>query len=69
MRESIPVLGTAAAYKNKSHVAPVLHGNADGTVTVRDYWGIHKVSRAAVKIVDPHPYIRVGWRVAEAWPL
>ncbi len=38
-------------------------------MTVRDYWGVHKVSLAQVKIVDPHPYIRAGWRVAQAWPL
>lgn len=66
---AIPVLGTAAVYNNRSHVAPVLHANKDGTVTVRDYWGTHKVSMTMVTIVDPHPPIRAGWRAWGGWPL
>ena len=69
MRESAPVNGTAAVWKNRSHVAVVKHANPDGTITVDDYWGVHKVSRSLVKVVDPHPWLRTGWRVAEAWPL
>jgi hypothetical protein len=67
--QAIPVYGTAAAWKNRSHVAPVMHANGDVTVTVRDYWGVHKVRRDLVVIVDPHPPIKAGWRVTELWPL
>jgi len=69
LRRSIPVLGTAAVWKDRSHVAPVLRDNKDGTVTVRDYWGVRKVSLKTVVIVDPHPLIRVGWVAKESWPL
>ncbi len=68
-QQAIPVPGTAAVWKNRSHVAPVMYANADGSVTVRDYWGVHRVQRKLVVIVDPHPPIKAGWRVAESWPL
>lgn len=66
---AIPVNGTAAVYKNRHHVAPVKEANKDGTVTLDDYWGQHRVSLADVVIVDPHPPIRAGWRADEAWPI
>lgn len=66
---AIPINGTAAVWNNRSHVAPVKFANRDGTVTVRDYWGTHRVRLALVTIVDPHPPIRAGWRAREAWPL
>lgn len=63
-----PAPGTAAVWKNHSHVAPVTAVNRDGTVTVRDYWATHRVSVAQVIFVDPSPRRR-GYRVAGAWPL
>jgi hypothetical protein len=58
---AIPVNGTAAVWKNHSHVAPILHANNDGTVTVKDYWAIHKVRLSEVIVVDPHTPIKAGY--------
>lgn len=58
---AIPVNGTAAVWRNHSHVAPILYANNDGTVTVKDYWAVHKVSLAQVIVVDPHPPIKAGY--------
>jgi hypothetical protein len=64
-----PGPGTAAVWKNRSHVAAVAHDNHDGTVTVDDYWAVHRVSLSQVLIVDPRPKVRRTYRVSEAWPL
>jgi len=63
-----PIPGTAAVWKNHSHVAAVKYATKD-SIIVDDYWGVHPVPRSAVLIVDPHPPIKAGWRVAESWPL
>jgi hypothetical protein len=52
---SSPGPGTAAVWRNHSHVAPVARDNHDGTVSVSDYWGVHRVRLAEIIIVNPTP--------------
>lgn len=66
-RRAEPGPGTAAVWKNHSHVAAVKFATKD-TIIVDDYWGVHPVSRSAVIIVDPRPR-KVAQRITGAWPL
>ncbi len=67
---SDPAPGTAAVWKNHSHVAPVIAANRDGTVTVRDYWGTWRVKNTLVVFVNPNTARRrATYKVAGGWPL
>jgi hypothetical protein len=47
-----PHSGAAAVWPHR-HVAPVIAVNGDGTVTVRDFWAVHRVRVAGLVFVDP----------------
>ena len=48
-----PRPGVAAIWAGR-HVAPVIADNGDGTVTVADSWGTHRVSARGLIFVDPY---------------
>ena len=48
-----PRPGVAAIWPGR-HVAPVVAASGDGTVTVADSWGTHRVSTRGLIFVDPY---------------